>query len=956
MRNGIIAEYAAVRNGIIAASPGSLLRNGIIAGTRCRCVIASICPSEFARTKFFIHTRSSITVSFNVSSTAAADRSAYQQRSKNHTDTLTKGGAAALRAAAWFSKSVSRIERRENGPPAKAQPSWSEVCFIQAIPGEEGDDGVLVLADGSLRQVVSCRGINSLLFDPEERDRLAQDLANLANIIDFDIQILVTSKNLPVDEYLSKYQSQVVCKDDFLRWYANYTDRWFRSMQEITYVPQREFYIVVEHQPADTRKLGLMGRWNGKRSHQLHEESLGGLTRNTRVVEEHLRQSGLEPRILNRNELRTLIYQHLNPRLSEKDREVPPSVPGVTESCTLARSGLRIQNDHLWLDGAYVGTQYLDKLPPHSWSGWLIELLTINAEYTFSLFVHACNQERVRKALKRDFNGNFAAATQLGGAPDLQTLESAKDAREALQEMLRTSNKAVDISLYVKTQAKSVQGVKANFDEIARVFSNRGAALNPAPRLQFDCWQSCLPVGVDRLAHVHRVSSTVLGTFWPFFTASCGTPDGVPFAFAVASREPVLLNPFYLGDGKEANNMFVVGTTGAGKSFAVSMLILRLLTLGMRFVIIDKPVDKHGAYRFITELLGPGLCTYVDLGPNSSMMLNPFDLGPAEEDGVPGEPSALKITKLLGLLDLMLAPDGKEELEIDDKSLLGKLLRFTYRECARRQRIPTMHDLHCATRFASSQEKDPIQRKRLTQFGRSLEMYTGDGAFGGLIDGHTNIKLDSHVIVFDTRDINDPRLEKIMAYILTEFIRRRAAQSKSENIRMAAVIDEAATLMRFKAGARLLDDLSRRARHYGLMMVTITQQLKDFFRQAELADSVVKNSHMKILLRQDPSDLDMLKDTLQLTGLERQSLATLGSRKKKMRESSECLLIVGASHGIIRILPSGLDYWVCTSEPTHDIPARRKCIASIKADNPDVGHTDACRRAVFELSFNSPSR
>ncbi len=47
-------------------------------------------------------------------------------------------------------------------------------------------------------------------------------------------------------------------------------------------------------------------------------------------------------------------------------------------------------------------------------------------------------------------------------------------------------------------------------------------------------------------------------------------------------------------------------------------------------------------------------------------------------------------------------------------------------------------------------------------------------------------------------------------------------------IRFAAVIDEAAMLMRFKAGARLLDDLSRRARHYGMMLVSITQQLKDF--------------------------------------------------------------------------------------------------------------------------------
>ena len=87
------------------------------------------------------------------------------------------------------------------------------------------------------------------------------------------------------------------------------------------------------------------------------------------------------------------------------------------------------------------------------------------------------------------------------------------------------------------------------------------------------------------------------------------------------------------------------------------MLILRLLPMGVRFVLIDKTVDKFGAYRFITELLGPDLCAYVDLGPNSGFMLNPFDLGP--DDQLNGEPSHDKISSLLSLLDLMLAPEGQ---------------------------------------------------------------------------------------------------------------------------------------------------------------------------------------------------------------------------------------------------------------------------------------------------------
>jgi type IV secretory pathway VirB4 component len=442
--------------------------------------------------------------------------------------------------------------------------------------------------------------------------------------------------------------------------------------------------------------------------------------------------------------------------------------------------------------------------------------------------------------------------------------------------------------------------------------------------------------------------SPVVGTFWPFFTAGCGTPDGVPFGFAIASREPVLLNPFFRGAGKDANNMFVVGTTGAGKSFAISMLILRLLPLGTRFVLIDKTVDKFGAYRFLTELLGPELCAYIDLGPSSGLILNPFDLGPEDQ---PGTPSPDKVSSLLSLFDIMLAPEGREELNVEEKSLLDGLIHVAYMDAALQNKVPIMSDLARVTAQAAASETDPTQRDRLSQFARGMSLFTKQGAFGGLIDGYTNFDTEKLFIVFDTRDVNDPRLERMAVFILTEFIRRKAAECKLRGVRFAAVIDEAATLMRFKAGARLLDDLSRRARHYGMMLVSITQQLKDFFRQSEEADSVIKNAHMKLILRQDPSDLKILKETLRLSDAEVTAVEGF-SRDDEKRKDSQMLMIVGAVHGTIRLVPSPMDYWVCTSEPIHDIPRRTAMIKQIKSKNPAFNHTDSCRQAVFFLGMN----
>jgi conjugal transfer ATP-binding protein TraC len=837
---------------------------------------------------------------------------------------------------------------------------WSDVCFVHSIPGDDEDEGLVVLADGSLRRYISCKGVNALLFDEADCEALARNFKEFANSCESDVQIIVKSRNLPIDEYLSRYQNQVTTDNDYLKWYARNTDQWFRRVQDVHFVPQRDFYIVISYTPPDTvdiandvwstlyNHLSSTNSWSGKRSPQKHDEYVETLNRYTRTAFEQLRQSNLRPQILKRKEVRDLIYGDLNPGLVIKDPKAPATRPDMSEASALAQSAIRIENDYLWIDGRYIGTHYMSQPPHETWMGWLVDLLSLSVEYTLSIFIHTCNQDKVRKSLTNKYRYGVMASTQLGTAPDLEGIESTRSAASAIQDFLRSSNKAFDMGIYINTVAETHEKLTQQMDEIRRVFKNRGAVMDRGQLLQLDAWQSTLPVGVDKLAMVHQVMSPIVGTFWPFFSASCGTPDGVPFGFALASREPVLLNPFYRGGGKDANNMFVVGTTGAGKSFAISMLILRLLPIGTRFVLIDKTVDKFGAYRFITQLLGPELSAYIDLGPNSGFMINPFDLGPEDK---PGEPSADKITALLSLLDLMLAPEGREELNVEEKSLLDGLIRVAYMDANFRGTVPTMSDLARVTAQAAADEVDPLQRDRLQQFARGLSLFTRSGAFGGLVDGYTNIDTEKLFIVFDTRDVNEPRLERIAVFILAEFIRRRAAEYKERRIRFAAVIDEAAMLMRFKAGARLLDDLSRRARHYGMMLVSITQQLKDFFRQSEQADSVVKNAHMKLILRQDPSDLKVLKETLRLTDAEVAAIDNF-SRDEEKRKDSQCLLIVGASHGTIRLVPSPMDYWICTSEPINDIPKRQEKIKEVQEKNPQLSKWDAARQAVYYLGLS----
>jgi type IV secretory pathway VirB4 component len=826
-------------------------------------------------------------------------------------------------------------------PDKKGKSELKSVCFIDSIPGEDDADGLVILIDGSLRRYIKCEGINALLFDESERDALARAFSCFANTCESDIQIIARSRALTVDDFLSSFQSSAESDDDYLNWYADYTNKWFRRVQNVHFVPHREFYVVITCQPPERRKGENKTKASPTHPDHDHKKDLLALDRLTRTACEQLRASSLRPKLLTRKQVRDLLYSELNPSLAQREPAAPPSVDGKPEAALLAASALKVSEEHIWLDGRYVSTQCLKEVPRMTWMGWLVDLLTISVEFTMSIFIHPATAIKSESPTTRQV---VFANSESNSEKVLST-----DAIAKSSESTRGTDKAFDVSLYISTMSNSAETLAHQSDEIRRVFSNRGAVLDRAQLAQLSAWQSTLPIAIDKLAAVHQVTASTVGTFWPFFTATCGTPDGVPFGFALASREPVLLNPFFSGAGKDANNMLVIGSTGAGKSFAISMLFLRLLPGGTRFVVVDKTVDKTGGYRFLTELLGPELSSYVDLGQTSGTILNPFDLSAADR---PGKPSAEKITSLLSLFDLMLSPEGQSELTLQEKSLLDRLIRTAYAEAQLRETVPTMSELFELTARAATDEVDQQQKNQLSTLARNLSLFAGQGIFSGPFDGKTSFDAEKPFIVFDTRELNEPRLERITQFILTEFIRRRAADYKNRMVKFATVIDQTDIWMRSRTGALLIDELCRQSRQYGMMFVCIAQQLKDFSTQSQTADSVVKNSHIKLILRQDASDLRVLKETLGLSDAEIYSVQNF-SKDVEKRCDSQCLLMVGSVHGTVRLVPSPMDYWICTSEPMHDIPKRLEMQEQVKRKNPSLNSTDAARQSVYYLGLSS---
>jgi hypothetical protein len=206
---------------------------------------------------------------------------------------------------------------------------------------------------------------------------------------------------------------------------------------------------------------------------------------------------------------------------------------------------------------------------------------------------------------------------------------------------------------------------------------------------------------------------------------------------------------------------------------------------------------------------------------------------------------AEKITDLLSLLDVMLAEPGTQ-LGQREKALLDLALAETYRRVGissdprtHYHQPPLLRDLFevLHSGVCGNDEFDLCLR---------LSRYV-DGSLSGLFAESTNVPLDSHLLIWDLRDMRS-ELRPVGMFLIADSIWTQAIYQS--RVRRALYIDEAATLIEHAEGGRFLANLSRRARKRYLRLVVMTQNPERFV-QDEFGGVVAANAAIKILKKQD---------------------------------------------------------------------------------------------------------
>ena len=396
------------------------------------------------------------------------------------------------------------------------------------------------------------------------------------------------------------------------------------------------------------------------------------------------------------------------------------------------------------------------------------------------------------------------------------------------------------------------------------------------------------------------MNSQPLSTTFPFVSSDLSSSSGILYGINRHNNSLVLFDRFEM----ENANMVIFAKSGAGKSYAVKLEILRSLMFGTDVIVID----PENEYQFLCEAIGG---SFINISLTSNYHLNPFDLPDIGENEDLNDILRSNIASLLGLLHIMLGNITPEEDSILDRAIsetyaikditLESKLRIFPKE-----QIPTMSDLYDVLRNMEGGE----------DLATRLEKYT-QGIFSGFLNNQSNVSLDNQMVVFNIRDMEE-ELRPVAMYVVLDFIWN---EIRSKLKKRMIVVDEAWVMMQHEDAGSFMFSIAKRCRKYFAGLTTITQDISDFLA-SRYGKPIVTNSSIQLLLKQSPAAIDVIGDTFYLTDQEKFMLLECGV--------GEGIFFAGTKHVAIQIVASYSEDQLVTTNPEQIL--RRKEEAVEKAE------------------------
>src|SRR3989344_87962 len=554
----------------------------------------------------------------------------------------------------------------------------------------------------------------------------------------------------------------------------------------------------------------------------------------------------------------------------------------------IAPSAMKINPNYIQIGELFCRTIFVMAYPRFLHTNWFSSIINVDFPLDIAMFIHPIETAEIIKNLRK-------SATQVQSQIDIESesgkirdpvLETAiKDIEDLWDKLMTGTEKFFRFVLYVTFYANDLAELNKINRSVEAILEAQMVYIKPAVVKMEQGFSSTLPLANDELNVGNNLNTSPLSTTFPFVSSDLSSDEGILYGINRHNNSLILFDRFKM----ENANMVVFAKSGAGKSYAIKLEVLRSLMVGTNVIILD----PENEYKYLCETVGG---TFIKLSLTSHHHLNPFDLPKVREGEDPEDILRSSIASIIGLLHIMLGSVTPEE-----DSFLDRAIRETYsiRDITAQSdfsaftpnSFPTMADLYEVLRNMEGAESLAIR----------MEKYT-EGIFSGFLNHRTDVKVDNQLVVFNIRDLEE-ELRPIAMYMALQFIWN---EIRSDVRKRLVIVDEAWVMMKNDDAASFLFGVAKRCRKYYTGLSTITQDIADFMT-SRYGKPIVTNSSMQLLLRQSPAAIDTIGEIFYLTDQE----------KFLLLESNvgEGIFFAGLKHAAIKVVASYSEDQIITTDP-----------------------------------------
>lgn len=562
-------------------------------------------------------------------------------------------------------------------------------------------------------------------------------------------------------------------------------------------------------------------------------------------------------------------------------------IPHIRMAHFIAPRGIDLTHrNYIIMDGLYYSFLYIkgNGYPNKVRAGWMSSLINAGEGIDVDVFLRRENRSKtIDKVAQRIRLNRTKLKSMQDTSTDYEKLAGSIQAGYFIKQGIANYNEDLFyMSVFVTVSARTYEELMWRKQQMTDMLKSMDMYVSDCSFQQEDALRTVMPFlqmspKLEKKSKRNVLTSGAASTYM-FTSFEMSDDTGVLLGINRHNNSLCIVDLFDTKKNKNAN-LNLLGTSGAGKTFTMQLLALRMRMRGIQCYIIA-PIKGHEFRRACNRIGGQ----FIKIAPGSPHCINIMEirhtispemelideLDYSEMDSL----LAQKIQQLMIFFSLLIPDMTNEEEQMLDEALIRTYGKFgithdndsVYEDRnavpPKMKAMPILGDLH-----------EELQKNEMTKRIAIIVSRFVTGSAQSF-NQQTNVDLSNKYIVLDLSELKG-KLLPVGMMIALDYVWDKIKSDRTK--KKTIMIDEIWQLIGAgsnRMAAEFCLEIFKVIRGFGGAAISATQDLSDFFglEDGRYGRAIINNSKNKIILNLEPDEAEFVRDTLKLTKTEIRSI------------------------------------------------------------------------------------